>query len=88
MQQLQNNSATEILVFPNRTTDVLLLQLNKLYGKINVQIINSTGQSVKQLQLAASNQTITIPVQNLAAGKYWLQLQIGDEKQMLQFIKE
>lgn len=68
MQQLQNNSATEILVFPNRTTDVLLLQLNKLYGKINVQIINSTGQSVKQLQLAASNQTITIPVQNLAAG--------------------
>jgi hypothetical protein len=88
IQQLQNNAATEILVFPNPTTDVLQLQLNKVYSKMNVQIINSAGQVVKQLQLAATNQTITIPVQNLAAGKYWLHLQSGDEKQILQFVKQ
>ena len=51
IQQLQNDKATEILVFPNPTTDVLQLQLNKAFDKMNVQIINSTGQMVKQLNI-------------------------------------
>jgi hypothetical protein len=88
IQHLENNKATEILVFPNPTTDVLQLQLNKAYDKMNVQIVNSAGQVVKQLTLAASNQTITIPVQNLPAGKYWLHLQSSEEKQVLQFVKQ
>ena len=88
IQQLQNEKATEILVFPNPTTDVLQLQLNKSYDKINVQVTNVAGQMVKQLTIPASNQVITIPVQNLPAGKYWLQLQNGKEKQTLQFIKQ
>jgi hypothetical protein len=88
IQHLQNDKATEILVFPNPTTDVLHLQLNKVFDKMNVQIFNSGGQMVKQLTLSSSNQTITIPVQNLAAGKYWLHLESGGEKQVLQFIKQ
>jgi len=88
IQQLQNNTATEILVFPNPTTNVLQLQLNKAFDKMNVQIINRTGQMVKQMVLPASTQIITIPVHNLAAGKYWLHLQSGGEKQVLQFIKQ
>lgn len=88
MQRLQNDKATEILVFPNPTTDVLQLQLNAPYNKMNVQIFNSSEQLVKQMILPSSNQTITIPVQNLAAGKYWLHLQSGDEKQVLQFVKQ
>jgi hypothetical protein len=67
---------------------VLQLQLNKAFDKMNVQIINSSGQMVKQLTVTSSNQTITIPVQNLAAGKYWLRLQSGSEKQVLQFVKQ
>jgi hypothetical protein len=92
IQQLQNDKATEILVFPNPTTDVLQLQLNNAFTKMNVQVINSAGQMVKQLTLSASNQTIPIaigiPVQNLAAGQYWLHLQSGDDKQVLQFVKQ
>jgi hypothetical protein len=88
IQQLQNNSTTEILVFPNPTAGILHLQLNNVYGKMNVTIVNSSGQVVKQLIIAASNQTINIPVQNLATGQYWLHLQTGDEKQVLQFVKQ
>ncbi|MEO6539667.1 MAG: T9SS type A sorting domain-containing protein, partial [Ferruginibacter sp.] len=89
IQQLQNNGATEILVFPNPTTDVLQLQLNNTFEKMNGQIINSSGQIVKQLKaLQAINRVVTIPVQNLAPGKYWLRLQSGDENQVLQFIKQ
>jgi hypothetical protein len=87
IQQLQYDKATEILVFPNPTTDVLQLQLNKAYNKMNVQVFNASGQLVKQLIVPASNQTITIPVQTLATGKYWLHLQSGGEKQVLQFVK-
>jgi hypothetical protein len=88
IQQLSNDKATEILVFPNPTTDVLQLQLNKAYEKMNVRIINASGQPVKQMQVPASNQVITIPVQHLAAGKYWLQLQSGSDRQVLQFVKQ
>ncbi len=87
IQQLQHDKATEILVFPNPTTEVLQLQLNKAIDKMNVQIINSSGQMVKQLTVTSSNQIITIPVQNLAAGKYWLHLQCNRDKQVLQFVK-
>ncbi|MBK8522563.1 MAG: FG-GAP repeat protein [Chitinophagaceae bacterium] len=88
IQQLSNDKATEILVFPNPTTDVLQLQLNAAYDKMNVRVFNASGQLVKQLIIPASNQVITIPVQNLAPGKYWVHLQSGDEKQVLQFVKK
>jgi hypothetical protein len=88
IQQLQYDKAIEILVFPNPTTDELQLQLNKAYNKMNVQIFNAAGQLVKQMQIPASNQTITIPVQSLTNGKYWLHLQSGGEKQVLQFVKQ
>ncbi|MBL7700930.1 MAG: FG-GAP repeat protein [Ferruginibacter sp.] len=88
MQYLQNDKATEIIVFPNPATDVLQLQLNKSYDKMNVQIISSEGRVVKKLTVPAFNQIITVPVQNLPAGKYWLHLQSGVEKQVLQFVKQ
>ncbi len=88
IQQLQHNASTEILVFPNPTTDVLQLQLNKGYDKMNVQVINSAGQIVKKFISPSSIQTITIPVHNLPADQYWLRLQSGDERQVLQFVKQ
>jgi Secretion system C-terminal sorting domain/FG-GAP repeat/FG-GAP-like repeat len=88
IQQLSNDKATEILVFPNPTTDVLQLQLNKAYHNMHVQVVNSTGQMVKQFTAPGLNQVISIPVQNLPAGQYWLRLQSGDEKQVLQFAKQ
>ncbi len=89
IQQLQNNGTIEILAFPNPTTTVLQLQLNGAYDKMNVQIVNTTGQIVKQFtNLSTTNQTITIPVHNLPSGQYWLRLQSGAKKQVLQFLKQ
>ena len=89
IQQLQNDKTTEILVFPNPTTDKLQFQFNKWYDKMNVRIINSAGQTIKQFTaLSVSGQTLSIPVHDLPAGRYWLTLQSGDEKQLLQFVKQ
>jgi Protein of unknown function (DUF3244). len=75
------------MVFPNPTTDVLNLRLNNMYDKMTIQILNSSGQLVKRLELSAANQLISIPVQNLAPGQYWLHLQSREEKQVIQFMK-
>ncbi|MEO6255025.1 MAG: FG-GAP-like repeat-containing protein [Ferruginibacter sp.] len=88
IQQLQNDGATEILVFPNPTADILNLRLNNTYDKIVIVVINSSGQLMKRLQVSANTGLISIPVQNLAAGQYWLHLQSGNEKQVLQFVKK
>ncbi len=89
IQQLQNDKATEILVFPNPTANVLQLQLNKNYTSMNVQIVNALGQVVKQYtNLSTQNQTLQIPVKALANGNYWLHLQGDGEKQVLQFVKQ
>ncbi|MNR65083.1 hypothetical protein D3C85_1879910 [compost metagenome] len=59
-----------------------------------MQIVNSTGRVVKQLTASSdANQTIKIPVGNLITGTYFLYLQTGEvlggeEKQVLQFVKE
>lgn len=88
IQQLQNNGTTEILVFPNPVTDVLQIQLNRTYDKMNVSVINAAGQTIKQLSvISPSGQTISVPVHDLPAGQYWLRLQNGGEKQVLQFLK-
>ncbi len=88
IQLLQNNTTTEILVFPNPTTDILQLQLNRAYDNMKVQVVNSAGQVVKQVSASGTNQTIKIPVSGLASGVYFLYLQSGEEKQVLQFVKE
>jgi hypothetical protein len=89
IQQLQNDKAIEILVFPNPTTDILQLQLNKNYSCMNVQIVNALGQVVKQYsKLSTQNQLIQIHVKELAAGSYWLQLQADGDRQVLQFVKQ
>jgi hypothetical protein len=87
IQQLQYNASTKILVFPNPTTDVLHVRLNSVYDKITASIFNSSGQLVKQLQFTSS-QLISIPVQTLPRGQYWLHLQSRDEKQVLQFARQ
>ncbi|MBK7434218.1 MAG: FG-GAP repeat protein [Chitinophagaceae bacterium] len=89
IQQLQNNGSTEILVFPNPTTDILHLSLNGSYTRMDLQVINAAGQTVLRLNNhPVSNQSLRIPVNNLPPGRYWLRLQGGGEKQVLQFVKE
>ena len=89
IQQLQNDKATEILVFPNPTTDKLEFQFNKWYDKMSLLIINAAGQTVKQFSgLRVSGQKLSIPVHDLPKGPYWLILQSDDEKQTLQFVKQ
>jgi hypothetical protein len=91
IQQLDSDMATEIVVFPNPTTNFISLQLNKNYSKVNVQIINALGQVVKQYNNPTiQNQLLKLSVNDLKTGVYWLSLYETDNgnKQTIQFFKQ
>ena len=89
MQMLQSNATAGIIVFPNPASDVLQLLLNNNYEIMDVQIINSAGQTIKQLSIpSTTDQMVKIPVSYLNAGVYFLYLKSGTEKQVLQFVKQ
>jgi flavodoxin len=89
LQLLRSNTAIEVIVFPNPASNVLQLQLNNNYTTLNAQIINPAGQTIQRYtNLSTAGQLVTIPISNLAQGTYFLHLQCGEEKQVLQFIKK
>lgn len=89
LQWLQTNAATEVIVFPNPASTTLQLRLNNNYTSMNVQIMNAAGQTIQQYaNMSTAGSVVTIPVSSLAAGTYFLYLQSGSEKQVLQFMKK
>ncbi|QEC41552.1 FG-GAP-like repeat-containing protein [Pseudobacter ginsenosidimutans] len=89
LQWLQSNQVIEVTVFPNPTAGKLQLRLNSAYTSLRGQIMNASGQIVKQLnRLSAASQTIDIPVNDLSSGTYFLLLQSGEGQQVLQFVKQ
>jgi len=89
IQLLQSNIFTQTTVFPNPATDVLQLLLNNDHETIDVQIINSAGQTIKKISnISTAGQLLSIPVSYLNAGIYLLYLQSGTEKLVLQFVKK
>jgi len=89
IMQLQSGGATEIMIFPNPATDNMQIQLNKMYDKISMRMINNAGQVVKQSNyVLAGIKSININVSNLSAGTYWIYLEAGADRQVLQFVKD
>ena len=52
-------------------------------------MINNAGQVVKQSNyVLAGIKSININVSNLSAGTYWIYLEAGADRQVLQFVKD
>ena len=81
---LQSN--WKLVAFPNPTTDYLQLQSNQLFGTAEINIFDSKGSLVQQVLNWTKGQQIE--VQNLAAGLYYLRVQIEEGSQRLSFVKE
>ncbi len=77
-------------ITPNPVTATAILSSNLPAGKIiRVDIYSSTGALLKkQIVTTAAGGTITIPVQQLAAGFYSLRVQYDNEQQVLKMVKE
>jgi len=73
---INNNS---ISVYPNPATNFINIDVNKLSNadKINIKIINTTGQTVYSKEYTNMNGIIKIETSNLSQGMYYLMLNNG-----------
>ncbi|HWK03613.1 MAG TPA: carbohydrate-binding protein [Puia sp.] len=75
-------SASSFTFYPVPCTDHFIVQINNGFtGPMSVKIVNLVGQTVKLMNYAKDEPYIqaTIPVSNLPAGIYLVQVQIGSQ---------
>ncbi|MCB0635488.1 MAG: T9SS type A sorting domain-containing protein, partial [Lewinella sp.] len=67
--------AQAVRLYPSPAWDVLQLQLPAGHHFTEARIINATGQTVAGFSLAQAETVVSLPVQQLPAGLYYLRLQ-------------
>jgi hypothetical protein len=77
-----------ITVFPNPAKDKLNVSFASPQQKVVLQIFAADGKLVRRESMESVQRTTELPVKNLIPGTYMLEIRIGKEKQVLQFIKD
>jgi len=68
--------------------DVQVRIVNPLKANTNVKLVNTLGQLISNQQGSQSDvQNISISTKQLLAGKYFVEVQCGTEKQVIQIVK-
>jgi Secretion system C-terminal sorting domain len=75
MVSSQNESLTNISVYPNPVSDILLIQ-NQSEGSIDIQLIEVNGKSIKAQRFLTG--THALPMDQLPSGSYILQVKQGN----------
>lgn len=84
-------SNTAIRIYPNPVKNNLTLEISSTTSSAAyIKIINLQGKVLRDfpLQIANGLNKQTIPVNNLQAGVYMLQINTGDVLQMIKFVKQ
>jgi|CXWL01.1.fsa_nt_gi hypothetical protein len=88
---VKNQTPISIQVFPNPASDVLQVQLPSSQKEtVNITITDAAGKSVyfKSLQVNEGNNAMSIPVQYLPKGIYYLITNNKDGRRSIKFIKQ
>ena len=88
---VENDSVTNELfsISPNPAKNVIVCRslANKTFGSF-IQIVNQSGQIVKIVNTNAASDVLTIQVNDLSAGVYFIRYQSGVKYAVQKFIKE
>jgi hypothetical protein len=76
-----------LFLFPNPANDFLTIQLPNATGMANVSIYNSTGQAVMN-KIVNDNGQITLSIDSLSSGMYWLVWQDEASRKHQTFVKQ
>jgi hypothetical protein len=85
----EDNTARSITVYPNPVVSDVRITLSSTWKDhaLNIQVLNTNGQSVLQIASARPGQTETINVGNLTPGMYIVKVSNGVETAMQRFVK-
>ena len=82
---LKNNELPQLYVLQNPVRNAIRININGS-GQFRLTLLNSQGQTVYQSNVnATGNRTLTIPVNQLAKGAYWLSATVNNKN--LQTVK-
>ena len=77
-----------IILFPNPAKDKLTINFSQPQQNISLRIISSDGKEIMKEVVANIQRTYDVAVSKLIPGSYLVEVRIGKEKTVLQFIKE
>ena len=77
-----------IAVFPNPVKDLLFIRMAGVYAPTEVIICDAKGRCVKKVQVKAGTTAASVNTADLPAGVYSISLQLGEIKNIQQFIKQ
>ena len=79
-------SINKSVLYPTVASDAVNITLGGLKANVQISILDVTGKIVKQLN-GGSGQELTLPVQELSNGAYFVSLTDGEHHETLRFIK-
>lgn len=75
-------------IFPNPASDRLNVGVGEQFRIYNIDLFNQIGQLVRSIPLISPEQAIDISISDLASGTYLLQVDLGEKKGIIRFMKE
>ncbi len=87
---LKYSKQVQMVLYPNPVVDIVNLKIgSNSNNNIDIQVVSTAGQVLKQLSnIAANNQQVQIPLNDLPPGTYYLHIKLDEEKQVLKFVKQ
>lgn len=88
---VKNDNVLTLQLFPNPVTNLLQVQLSSAERQpASISIADAAGKIIykKELQLTDGNNAVSIPVQHLSKGMYYLILEKNNERESKAFIKQ
>lgn len=79
--------AAKSVLYPTVATDVVNLNLASTNANVYINVIDATGKTVKQLETAADRE-VTLAVQDLKGGAYFVTVTDGENRETLRFVKK
>jgi hypothetical protein len=84
-----NSVDLQMNIYPNPVTDYLLVTLAQQDNKpVNINVINSVGQTVKSIRFQQISGSIKIPVKDLTEGIYVVEVNMGNKILTQKIIKK
>lgn len=87
---IRDNMMHELSLYPNPVSDVLMIDqgdyITEDLADVRISILNIVGQTVQSGVVNFSSGKASVDVQDLEAGVYFMQLEIGDETKIEKFL--
>lgn len=78
----------ELKAFPNPASEMINISVGSDYRIHGIEVLNHLGQKLRSRSIEVPENTLSIPINDLPLGTYLVQVDLGNKKGIVRFIKE